>query len=627
MSVKSLLTVLLIAAMAPSASAQSVATQSPFRPLPLPAPNSVRNASGRPGADYWQQRADYRIDVSIDPSTNILAGTEVIEYENRSPDDLSHLWMHIEPNMCAEGSVSNTLRQPPLVFLGAVFDFSCQGHTGGLTLKKVQINEFPVTATIYGTTMRLDLPEVLKAGFTTNITIAWEYPIPPYGMARMGREGSLYEIAQWFPRMAVYDDVRGWNIEPYIGAGEFYLEYGDFDVSITLPSEYVVAGTGMLQNPAEVLTETQRQRLDTARTSDDPVAIITADEAGHGESGGQKTWRFHADMVRDFAFAASPDYRWDATYWDGILIQTMYRPAATKWEEAIDMARESIRFFSEKWHPYPYPQATTVEGQIEGMEYPMLTFVPDSATREDLHWVVAHEFGHEWFPMLVGSNERLYPWMDEGFNTYIDLAGAAEYFDGSEYGENIQSEALSLYPENAIRGEEQAMGLPAAEQSNLFWTAYQKPALMLTLLREEVLGPERFDRAFKEYINVWKNRHVTPADFFRLMRDVSGMDLDWYWRGWIYTAARLDQAVVSVTSEDGETTIALENRADMVMPAELLIAYADGSSETVRLPVEMWNQGSHFNWTVPGLKRVTGVTIDPREVYPDENRDNNSWRR
>jgi peptidase M1-like protein len=617
---------LLFLTASPVASAQN--SHSPFRPLDLPTPTDVRTASGRPGAAYWQQRVDYRIAASLDPTTQILKGRETIRYENHSPDALPHLWLHLEQNMCDEGSVSNTLRQPPLIFLGAIFDFTCQGHVGGMSLKRVAVDGQAATIGVYGTTMRIDLAQPLAPGHSLEIDIEWQFVVPPYGMARMGRDGTLYEMAQWYPRMAVYDDVRGWNHEPYIGAGEFYLEYGDFDVELTLPSDYVVVATGVLQNPQDVLSDTQRNRLDLAMRSSEPVAIITAEEVGGSDGSGTKSWHFRADTVRDFAFAASPEYRWDATSWDGILIQALYRDNATKWQEAIVMSREAIRHFSEKWHRYPYPHATTVEGPIEGMEYPMLTFVPDSPTREDLQWVVSHEFGHEWFPMLVGSNERLYPWMDEGFNTFMDLEGAANYFAGTEYGETIESNPLALYAENAIRGQEQAVSLPASEQTNLFWTAYQKPALLLGLLRNEVLGPERFDPAFRAYIDAWKNRHPTPSDFFRVMRDVSGMDLDWFWRGWILTAARLDQDLSSVQRNDqGETVLVIENRAEMVMPVELLLEYASGDSETVRLPVEMWNQGPAFTWTVPGTRELTRITIDPRAVYPDEDRTNNTWSR
>ena len=379
------------------------------------------------------------IHAALNPEKHELKGRESIRYANHSPDDLPYLWLHLEQNACQENSVSHTLKQPPLVFLGAVFDFSCQGFIGGHTLERVTLGGRNLRYTVFGTTMRIDLNEPLASGDELTFEIAWRFTIPPYGLARMGRDGTLYEVAQWFPRLAVYDDVRGWNSEPYIGAGEFYLEYGDYDVTLTLPSEYIVAATGDLQNPDEVLTSEQRRRLQRAMTETAPVAIITQSEAGdpsktRPSSSGTLDWHFTAETVRDFAFAASPDFRWDATSWEGIRIEALYRDGAANWEEAILMSRESIKYFSEQWYPYPYSHATTIEGPIEGMEYPMLTFVPAMDAPEDLHWVVAHEFGHEWFPMLVGSNERFYPWMDEGFNTFIDLEAAAQYFKGTDYG-------------------------------------------------------------------------------------------------------------------------------------------------------------------------------------------------
>jgi hypothetical protein len=574
------------------------------------------------------------IHAALNPEKHELKGRESIRYANHSPDDLPYLWLHLEQNACQENSVSHTLKQPPLVFLGAVFDFSCQGFIGGHTLERVTLGGRNLRYTVFGTTMRIDLNEPLASGDELTFEIAWRFTIPPYGLARMGRDGTLYEVAQWFPRLAVYDDVRGWNSEPYIGAGEFYLEYGDYDVTLTLPSEYIVAATGDLQNPDEVLTSEQRRRLQRAMTETAPVAIITQSEAGdpsktRPSSSGTLDWHFTAETVRDFAFAASPDFRWDATSWEGIRIEALYRDGAANWEEAILMSRESIKYFSEQWYPYPYSHATTIEGPIEGMEYPMLTFVPAMDAPEDLHWVVAHEFGHEWFPMLVGSNERFYPWMDEGFNTFIDLEAAAQYFKGTDYGNSIEWNPLAIYAENAIAGQEQPMILRAAEQSNLFWTAYQKPALMLQLLRHEVLGPERFDFAFSGYIEAWANKHPTPTDFFRFMKDASGMDLDFYWRQWVLTAARLDQAVVSVSgvSSGGRSEIILANNESMVMPVEMKIDFEDGTHTTLRFPVEMWNQGPRFTYNLVDPRQVVRVILDPRERYPDDKRVNNQWMR
>ncbi|HET6796436.1 MAG TPA: M1 family metallopeptidase [Gemmatimonadales bacterium] len=598
-----------------------------FRPLPLPAPNDYRTGSGRPGRAYWQQQVDYRITGTLDTATHQIRGRELIHYVNRSPDRLEYLWMFVEQNICSRAGITEQLDQPPLVFLGSTFDFSCKHFDGGLTLDRLSVAGRVLKPWVYGTTMRVDLPRPLASGGSLDIEVAWHFTVPDYGAGRMGRDGSLYEIAQWYPRLAVYDDVRGWNHEPYIGAGEFYLEYGNFDVTLTVPAGYLVAATGTLRNPEVALTSEQRTRLTAARSSTEPVAVVTAAEAGRPgtrpPSAGPVSWRFTAESVRDFAFAAGPELRWDACSYEGILIQTFYRPKAKRWEEANRMAREAIKYFSEQWYRYPYPQATTIEGPIEGMEYPMLTFVPNSPSREELQWVLSHEFGHEWFPMVVGSNERLYPWMDEGFNTFIDLAGAARYFAGTAYGDSIEVHPLHLYPDHAIAGQEQPLITRPVESKDLFWTGYQKPALMLQTLRYEVLGKERFDQAFREYIKAWAFKHPTPADFFRLMRDVSGMDLDWFWRDWIYTTARLDQAVDSVGAEK----VFLSNRGSMTLPLEMEINYTDGSKERVRLPVEMWNLGSRFGYRLKEGKAVRKVVVDPRRVLPDVDRSNNERSR
>ena len=613
-------------------SSGSVADSSPFRPLGLPAPNEFRNGAGRPGPRYWQQRADYRITATLDSATHILRGRETIHYVNNSPDALPYLWLHVEQNICAPTSITGTLNQPPLVFGETAFDFSCGGFTGRPTLELARVNGADAKRTNYGTTMRIDLPAPLVPGASANLEFAWHFTVPEQGAGRMGRDGALYEIAQWYPRMAVYDDVRGWNHEPYIGAGEFYLEYGSFDVTLTVPASYIVAATGELRNPEQVLTGAQRSRLVLAHQSDTAIAIITRGEAGNPArtrpANRPFTWHFTANNARDFAWAAAPNWQWEASNLDGILIQTLYRSTADKWTEAHRMARGAIKHFSDQWYHYPYSHATTVEGPVGGMEYPMLTFVANNSTRELQQWALAHEFGHEWFPMIVGSNERLYPWMDEGFNTFIDLDNAAQYFAGTAYGDSINANPLHMAAEHSKAGEEQPLITNPTEVRDLMWLGYQKPALMLQTLRYEVLGKDRFDAAFRDYIRTWAYKHPTPADFFRIMRDASGMELDWFWRGWVFTTARLDQAVDSVTSDtSGHARIHLTNRGTMVMPAELRITYDDGTSDTVRLPVEMWNLGQRFVYRVPAKKGVRRVEVDPRRVLPDMDRSNNQWGR
>ena len=610
----------------------SVADSSPFRPLALPTPNAIRNAAGRPGPRYWQQRVDYRIAATLDSARNELRGRETIHYVNHSPDALPYLWLQVEQNICAPTSITSTLNQPPLVFGETAFDFSCGGFVGRPTLELAKVNGVDAKRTNFGTTMRIDLAVPLAAGASLDLEFAWRFTVPEQGAGRMGRDGALYEIAQWYPRMAVYDDVRGWNHEPYIGAGEFYLEYGSFDVSLTVPASYVVSATGELRNPEQVLTVAQRNRLALAHRSDTAVAIITRAEAGNTRhtrpAGSAFTWHFTASNVRDFAWAAAPNWLWEASNLDGILIETLYRSTADRWTEAHRMARGAIKHFSEQWYRYPYSHATTVEGPVGGMEYPMLTFVSNNSTREIQHWALAHEFGHEWFPMIVGSNERLYPWMDEGFNTFIDLDNAAAYFAGTAYGDTINANPLHMAGEHTRPGEEQPLITNPTQVRDLMWVGYQKPALMLQTLRYEVLGKARFDAAFRDYIRTWAYKHPTPADFFRLMRDASGMELDWFWRDWVFTTARLDQAVDSVTSDtSGRASVYLRNRGTMVMPAELRITYTDSSVDTVKLPVEMWNLGPRFVYRVPAKKRVHRVDVDPRAVLPDVDRTNNRWER
>jgi hypothetical protein len=614
-----------------------VADTSPFRALPVPAANRVRSSSGAPGPEYWQQEASYTIKATLDTGPNVITGTETIRYVNHSPDALAFVWVQIEQNIFTKNSVTYQLNQPPLHFAGgAVFDFTGEGFIGGISIDHFRIGTRELARSEYGTMMRVELPAPIPPHGIAIFQVAWHFPVPPYGGGRMGRVGNrLYEIGQWYPRLVVYDDVNGWNPLPYIGAGEFYLEYGNYDVTLTLPAGFLVAATGTVQNPLAVYTLEQRSRLARARVSDTAVAIITKAEALAAASASHATrtpdsrvWHITAANVRDFAWAASPDFRWDASGWKGIQINTYYRPSATPWEEANRMARFTIQHFSETWGMYPWPHATTVEGLIEGMEYPMLTFVPSIEKREDQFWVLMHEFGHQWFPMTVGSDERRYPWMDEGFNTFIDYGAAEGYFKGTAYGDTVRRELLADFQTSAVPGQEQPLITKPVEQRDLGWGAYQKPALMLTILRDDVLGRETFERAIREYVRRWRFKHPQPADFFRTMANVSGRDLDWFWREWVYTTARLDQAVDSVRPVGGDSTyVFLSNRGQMVLPVTVQLRYGDGSSDLHTLPIEMWNLGDRFTARFATPRPVVGVVVDPTASLPDVNRGNNSWNK
>jgi hypothetical protein len=610
---------------------QTVADSSPFRPLPLPPVTPARSASGAPGPGYWQQRVDYVFEATLDTATNTLRGRGRIYYVNRSPQTLSHVWVQLDQNLFASGSASKA--PPPLKFAGGVvFDFTGRGFVGGIKIDRFNVGTRRLKTTVQGTMMRVELPRPLAPKAHITFDVAWRFPIPPYGAGRMGRIGSrFYEVAQWYPRMAVYDDVHGWNTLPYLGAGEFYLEFGDFDVSLTLPAGFQVTATGALANPTVIRTKQERARL--ARAFEKPgqvVSVITRQEAAANATRrvpGTRTWRFTASNVRDFAWAAGPDLRWDVSVWNGIVVQTFYHPDAKPWEEANNMLRFALRHFSSALGPYPWPQISAVEGLIEGMEYPMVIFCPSLPKREDQFWNLMHELGHQWFPMQVGSDERRYPWMDEGFNTFVDYSAAEAFFKGTPYADTVRRELLTAYAVTALPDSEQPMITPPDEVHELYWTAYQKPALMLTILRESVLGRDVFDRAFREYVRRWKGKHPQPADFFRTMETQTRRDLDWFWRDWIYTTARIDQAVNDVQREGDSTFITISNRGQMILPVQLELRFGDGTTERRDLPVERWNPGNEFTYRMAGPKELVGVVIDPRRIYPDSDRGNNSWER
>ena len=596
-----------------------------FRPLDLAAPNVYRSATGAPGPRYWQQRADHRIAASLDTATHVVRGTETIRYRNSSPETLRFVWLTAEQNLYRPGS-KGSFQNPSDSRWGA------RDFAGGMEFSYVRAGGATVQPYVDDTMMRLDLPRPLAPGQTVELELGWSFPVPEHGSDRMGRRGRLYEIAQWFPRMAVFDDVSGWNTEPYLGQGEFYREFGDYDVSITVPAGFVGAATGVLQNPGEVLTAAQRERLARAARTEEQVAIITAEEAGTaGARAGTRTWRFRAENVQDFAWAASPRFRWDSETWEGVRCHAFYEPEATSWTTAADMTCFSIREFSTRWFRYPYPQATSVAGPGGGMEYPMFVFVGSDDDVEGVFSTIAHEHGHEWFPLVVGSNERRYAWMDEGFDTFIDhWTGALRY-----PGDTVQytkPQVRAAYESLRDRGGDPVVNTPPDRilRTSLGVAAYYKPALMLHLLRDVVVGPQAFDAAFREYVRRWAYRHPTPADFFRTMHDVTGEDLSWFWRGWLYTDQPLDQAVTGVTStaEEDSTftaTVSLASLTPVVMPLRLRLELGNGETRDVELPATVWYGGNAYTLVTRVPAAVTGVLIDPADALPDRNRGNNAW--
>lgn len=592
-----------------------------------PGPNIYRSSSGLPGPRYWQQRADYTIKASLDTGTTELQGSVEIRYTNNSPDTLRYVWVQLDQNLYRAGSKGSAL-------FPADSRWGVRGFQGGYDLTDVRVNGTPVQPRINDTMMRLDLPAPLvPEGGKITIAINYSFRVPEHGSDRMGRDSTLYEIAQWYPRMAVYDDVRGWNTDPYLGQGEFYLEYGDFDYRVTVPAGYTVAASGVLQNPEEVLTAEERRRLMAASRSTDVIQIITRPEAAASRTrttAGTKTWHFRAQHVRDVSWAAAPDFRWDATSWNGILAQAYYEfPKAGKaWEDAAEQTQWTIRQYSQLFFPYPYPQATSVAGTVGGMEYPMFVMVhygtDDPAS---IFGTINHEHGHEWFPMVVGSNERRYAWMDEGFNTYLNaFANEARYPGQNAYPAYLKNWA------DAVAQKTQSPLMTQPDNINpagLAAIGYRKPAAVLLTLRNHVVGPDLFDTAFRDYIRAWAFKHPTPGDFFRSIENSTGEDLSWFWRGFFYTTDVLDIGIDSVSTYAfrGQTLarIALRRNSSIPFPVRLRVGYADGTTQDFSLPVNIWARGDRFDAVLPVRGTVTGVRLWPDPSVPDWNPSNDVW--
>ena len=612
-----------------------VGDTSMFAPLNLPPGNLYRSGSGMPGPRYWQQRADYDLRATLDTAATALHGELTLKYTNNSPDTLRFVWFQVEQNAFKSGSLNSFVFAPDSRFGGRNFE-------GGATFDRfnqvVATKRTPVKTRVDGTVMKADLLSPLAPGQTATFDIAWHFTVPEHGADRMGRDGPLYELAQWYPRVAVYDDLRGWNTEPYLGQGEFYLGYGDYNLAITVPAGYIVAATGMLQNAAEVLTPTQISRLAQAAKSDTPVHIITQEELASGaarpKKSGTLTWRFAAKNVRDAVWAASPEYMWDASSWEGHMAFAYYRPSAIEtWKEAADMSRMSIMEYSERWFPYPYPQISAVEGPISGMEYPMVAMENKSADKYELFNVVTHEIGHMWFPMIVGSNERMHMWQDEGFNTFINyFAEAKRYPEKGSYEARVQKDRETVIEYMQHNADQPLEINPDRINPNLLGeNAYVKTAVGLAQLRDEILGPEAFDEAFREYARRWAFKHPSPADFFKTMEDVSGKRLDWFFREWVLENPHFDQAVDTVLHKQvgdiDSVLVAFGNRARGVLPIRARFTFSDGTTEEVRYPGEVWSTNTLQYVRIYGFrgKKLTKIELDPDKRIVDIDRSNNVW--
>lgn len=596
-----------------------------------------RTASGNPGPAYWQNRTDYEIRATLNEEENTLNGKMILTYTNNSPEDLDFIWMNVEQNRFTETS-RGTLTTP---IEGNRYKGDVDGGYEITNLKASVKRGNSSKHIITDTRMQVFFNEPISAnGGEGTVSMDFSYTIPEKGMDRMGRidtqNGTVYAMAQWYPRAAVFDDVEGWNVEPYLGAGEFYLDYGDYDYYITAPADHIVVGSGELQNANEVMSGTMRERMGKAAKSDATVFIVKPEEVNDAslkaKQEGTLTWHFKMQNSRDVAFASSKAFIWDAAKIDlpsgkKALAQSVY-PIESQgdeaWGRSTEYVKNSIENYSNMWFEYPYPVAVNVAAEINGMEYPGVSFCSWQSKGEDLWGVTDHEFGHNWFPMIVGSNERRYPWMDEGFTTFINYY-SSEQFNNGEYSGNLDqtrskvnwyldphSQGIDTYPD-------------VVDIRNLGMTAYVKPATGLFVLREYILGKERFDNAFKSYIKAWAYKHPQPSDFFNHMNNVAGENLAWFWKGWFYGTGKIDLALDNVVPYQGNYVIILSNKGDMPMPVTMKVGYGDGTSEIIRLPVEIWARGNNWNYLLKTDKAVKSVELDPDKMVPDVNFSNDVW--
>ena len=701
-------------------------------------PNQYRTASGAPGPAYYQNEADYKMNIELHDKEEKITGRETITYHNNSPNDLEYLWVQLDQNIRSKDAVAKLkdgngiapVSQPG----NFVSEYMEESFDGGFNVTKVTASGKPLKTMINNTMMRVDLPQPLKAGEDFTFDIEWWYNVNNHvtDRARSGFEhfekdgNNAYVIAQFFPRMAVYNDVEGWQNYQFWGNGEFALPFGNYEVNITVPADHILDGTGVLQNPQEVLTKEQFARYQKAKkTYDKPVIVVTQAEAEASEKGfsdKKKTWKLKAENVRDFAFATSRKFIWDmmAVNVGGkdVMAVSLYpKEGNPLWEDySTKVVAHTLQSYSDHTFAYPYPKAISVHAKNQGMEYPMICWNygrPDEdgnysdRTKFGMISVIIHEVGHNFFPMIVNSDERQWGWMDEGLDTFMQYMAEQEF--GEKYPEAIAPN--TKYPSRRgepskivdyMKGDQKYISPIMENPENVYQlgnNAYGKPATALNILRETVMGKELFDYAFKTYAQRWMFKHPTPEDFFRTMEDASAIDLDWYWRGWFYTTDNVDIGVKDVKKfyvtdkptkegkemlkrygvqdpssiealyvvEEGseemeagnkgksplETAptlneylmdnftpqqrekmkmpkyfyqVTFEKPGGLVMPLIVEYTYADGTSEKVTYPVQIWRKNDNEVSLALGKdKEIVKITVDPDLETADVNTDNNSW--
>ena len=629
-----------------------ISVQSKYNPYALFAPNFYpsggtisRAATGEPNVGYWQNKADYQLNVTLNDVSNEIKGSVIITYKNNSPHTLPFLWLMLDQNLFNKNSRGQA--RMPLNGRSRYGD-SKSNFNGGFNISSVKLVNENADANyiITDTRMQIRLPKAMKpGGDVIKIKMDFSFELPEYGADRCGilktKNGNIFAVAQWYPRMCVFDDVEGWNTLPYLGPSEFYLEYGDFDVNITAPANHIVVCSGELQNETEVLTATQISRMAVAKKSDKTVMIRTEAEVTDPNSrpkAASLSWHYKINNARDVAWASSKSFIWDAAKinlpsGNSSLAMSVY-PAESSgqkgWGRATEYTKASIENYSKRWFEYPYPCATNVASNIGGMEYPGIVFCGYKATNEDLFGVTDHEFGHTWFPMIVGSNERKYGWMDEGFNTFINTLADDDFNKGEYKNKETSMEIIAQY----MFGDktEPILTTPdAMKEVNIGNSLYSKPGYGLELLRNEILGADRFDYAFKEYIKRWAYKHPTPWDFFRSMDNAAGESLSWFWKGWFVENYKLDQAILSVKYEKDDAAngavVTIANVEQMAMPVNISYETKSGVKGSLKLPAEVWNNTNTWKVKLPTTEELKKVELDAEKVFPDIDFSNNVWKR
>lgn len=613
-----------------------------------PSVNEFRTADGRPGPKYFTNRANYEIEASLDTLQDLVTGSVLITYINNSPNPLDFVWLQLDQNLFTQDSRGQA--KMPATGRSRYGDANSQ-FDGGFKFQSIDVitevkgkaAEEKADYLVNDTRMQIRLREPLAAnGGKVQFRMKYKYTVPVAGSDRTGiqttKYGKIYAIAQWYPRLCVYDDVIGWNTLPYLGASEFYLEYGNFDVKVTAPANMVVVGSGDLVNAKQALSATEFNRYEKAKGSDKTVIIRSAEEVQKGtfKQSGTKTWHFKIDNSRDVAWAASAAFIWDGARINlqegkkaiALSVYPIESNGNNGWERSTEYTKASIEGYSKRWYNYPYTSAVNVACSINGMEYPAIVFCNSRSRGSSLWGVTDHEFGHTWYPMIVGSNERKYGWQDEGFNTFINDISTEDFNNGEYAGKGMKGPAMYRYLFNPT--SETVMSTPdAMKEANIGIALYYKPGYALTLLRDQILGQDRFDYAFRLYTKTWAYKHPMPYDFFRMMENAAGEDLGWFWRGMFMYNWKLDQAITKVSYVRNDPAngalVTIKNQNQMVMPVYLQYTTVSGKTNTLKIPVEVWQNGDTWIQKLKTTEKLKSVVIDPESIFPDINPDNNKW--